>query len=293
MTTSTSGRPPGTGSMHLEDFHLGMSFRSDAWTAGVDDLRAFGEVSGDMHPMHHDPEYAASTEYGTLVAQGPYGLARYFGTLHDSGMFADTIIGLLDTKWRYSLAVVPDVKMHYCTTVTSVRRTSAGDRGVINRHIELLDENNRVLQWGTSAALVRARGTEPASSELVSHPIGIDWGRELAEGLASDDRFAASTALFDGSIGLANENTELQLRIYRGRILEVTRRTPTGPTFTLHGSEYAWSNLLTGARNDFVVRTHRGEFSTSGNGFAYLQMTKTVQLIVEAAREMTSKGLRP
>lgn len=291
VTTSNSELSPASGSLYLEDFHLGMRFRSDDWAAGAADLRIFGEVSGDMHPMHLDPDYSAIGEYDGLVAQGPYGLARYFGTVHDSGMLADSIIGLLDTNWKYSLPISIDTKMHYDTTITSVRRTSAGDRGVVNRYIELLDDNLRVLQSGASAFLVKARTAAASPVETVSQPITPAWGRELAKILEENPEFRSSTALFDGSIGLATENNAIQFRIYRGRILEVTRRTPSGPTFTVHGTELAWANLLTSARNDFVVRTHRGEFSTSGNGFAYLQLTKTVHLVVEAARTMTTTGL--
>ncbi len=288
MTSPPSATPDPAPSLYLEDFRLGMRHRSGDWIADAGDLRAFGEVSGDLHPMHLDPERAATSGYPGLVAQGPLGLARYFGTLHESGIVADTVLGLLDTHWRYLLPVTTDTKMHYETTVTSVRRTSAGDRGVVDRHIELKDDAGRVLQWGTSAFLVRARSSTAGAGEAAAAPVTLEWGRALAERLAADADFAASAQLFDGSIALASEKNTIQFRIYRGEILEVTRRTPAGPTFTVHGTERAWAELLTADRNDFVVRAHRGEFSAGGNAYVYLQMTSTLHRLVETARTMTS-----
>jgi acyl dehydratase len=289
--TSALPTPGEAASSHfLEDFHLGMTLRSDEWIATADDFLVFGQVSRDLHPMHVDPGFTAIGEYDGVVGQGPLGLARYFGTLHDSGIVVDTVIGLLDTHWHYLQPVTPDTKMHYETTVLSVRRSSAGDRGVVDRHVKLLDEDGRCLQWGTTAFLVRARG-EAAADEIVSQPITVRWGRALADLLAEDSEFCSSTMLFDGSIALADDRQVIQFRIYRGRILEVTSRTPAGPTFTVHGSGLAWAGVLTSARNDFVVRTHRGEFSTSGNAYVYLQMTKPLYRIVEVARTMTAREI--
>lgn len=42
-------------------------------------VAAFARASGDPNPIHHDPEAAASTRYGRLIASGPHTTALLLG----------------------------------------------------------------------------------------------------------------------------------------------------------------------------------------------------------------------
>lgn len=45
---------------------------------GRDSIDAYAEISGDYNPLHMDPEYAAASQFGTVIAHGPIGLQVMF-----------------------------------------------------------------------------------------------------------------------------------------------------------------------------------------------------------------------
>ncbi|MGH3518973.1 MAG: hypothetical protein ACRDQ7_16435, partial [Haloechinothrix sp.] len=82
---------------------------------------------------------------------------------------------------------------------------------------------------------------------------------------------------------------EVHLRVYRGRVIEVTRRAPLGATFTLGASELVWTELITGPRNDFMQRAMRGQFEVQGSGYEYLRLTKVLSVICDNARALAQQ----
>ena len=284
--TSTPA-PTAGNDMYFEDFRVGQSFQSADHTVTEAALLQFAEVSGDKGLMHVDAEYAAGTQFGQRVVHGPYGMARFFGALYDMRLVDEAVIGLLDTNWRYLQPMFVGDSLRFDMTVTRCRRTSAGDRGVINRHVRLRRADGTILQEGTTAFLVAARakgkpGAEPAALDFC----GPEWTRELAAHLEADAEFVASTRSFDGTIGLQAGEVATSLRIYKGKIIEASRKSLLGSTFTVHASELVWTEFMTGPRNDFIPRTVRNQFSVRGSGYDYLRLTKPLMRIWECAREM-------
>jgi putative sterol carrier protein len=132
--------------------------------------------------------------------------------------------------------------------------------------------------------LVRTRG---AGEDRAGWAFGTPrWAEALASRLADDARFGSAVATWDGTIGLRCGGAEVHLRIYRGRVIEVTRRAPHGATFTLGADEVTWTRLITGPRNDFLRRAMRGEFDVRGSGYEYLRLTKVLDVLVDNARAL-------
>ena len=50
-----------------------------------------------------------------------------------------------------------DPKMRFRLTITDVRRTSSGDRGIVKRYFELLNQRDEIVQHGYIDVMVRAR----------------------------------------------------------------------------------------------------------------------------------------
>jgi acyl dehydratase len=273
--------------MYFEDFRVGQTFSSPPHVVTEEALLQFAEVSGDRAPMHVDAAYAASTQFGPRLVHGPYGVARFFGALYDMHIVDRTVIGLLDTNWRYLQPIFVGDSLRFDITVTRCRRTSAGDRGVVNRHVLLKRADGTVLQEGTTAFMVSARGPADAGPESAGLDFcGPQWAKDLAVRLTDDAEFAASTRSFDGTVGLQAGTVATSLRIYKGKILEAAPKSLLGSTFTVQASELVWTQLMTGPRNDFIPRTLRGEFSVSGSGYDYLRLTKALMRIWECGREM-------
>ena len=287
--TSTPGPTAGKG-WYFEDFRVGQTFQSPVHTVTEEALLQFAELSGDKGRMHVDEEFAAGTQFGRRVVHGPYGVARFFGALYDLQLADESVIGLLDTNWRYLQPVFVGDSLRFDITVTRCRRTSAGDRGVVNRHVRLHREDGALLQEGTTAFLVAAREPGKAGGEVPALDFcGPQWTRELATRLGADAEFEASTRSFDGTIGLQAGDVATSLRIYKGTIIEASRKSLLGSTFTVQASELVWTQLMTGPRNDFIPRTVRNEFSVAGSGYDYLRLTKPLMRIWECGREMAGE----
>ena len=51
-----------------------------------------------------------------------------------------------------------------------------------------------------------------------------------------------------------------------------------------------WTELITGARNDFMQRVMRGQFKVTGSGYEYLRLTKVLHVVVDNARKLAAEG---
>lgn len=278
---------PRDGEWYLEDFEVGQSWQTKERTITAADVSDFARLSGDVHPLHTDVTYAAGTPFGQPIAHGPFGIALTMGLLHDLHLIDQTIVALLDTGWTYRRPLVPGDVVHTELLITGTRRTSAGDTGVIDRDVRLVRRDGTLLQEGTLPCLVRARGEGPDQPHRAFGTVG--WAHLLVDVLSADSAFATATATWDGSVGLQCGDRAIELRIYRGRILDATRRTPHGATFTLQGSPRAWTELALGPHNDLIRRSGRGEFSMAGDAYEYLRLTKALHLIVDAVRDLAGK----
>ncbi|MGW0037741.1 hypothetical protein [Gordonia sp. NPDC003376] len=159
----------------------------------------------------------------------------------------------------------------------------------VHRDIRVTDAAGAVCEQG--AEVWRTAGA-PDSGVALEKVAALDfcspeWAELITVRLAADDAFAASLSTWDGAIGLRCDEREIQLRIYKGRIIDVTRRCPHGATFTFIASGRAWVDLVSDTDNDFMRRAIRGEFSTSGDGYEYLRLTKPLTMIVGHARAIT------
>ncbi|HEY3751124.1 MAG TPA: hypothetical protein VGL80_18195 [Pseudonocardiaceae bacterium] len=119
----------------------------------------------------------------------------------------------------------------------------------------------------------------------------VEWGKQLAARLSKDDGFVSSVSTFDGTIGIVSGDEQVRFRIYRGQIVETARKSLDGPTFDITADERTWVELLLGEYDDYVRLAARGRFRILGSGFQYLRMTRTVRLMVTAARAMAAEHM--
>lgn len=270
---------------YFEDFAVGQRFASGPRAVTAADLADFTRLSGDDHPIHTDPDYPAGP--GAPVLQGPFGLAVAMGLLQRLGLVGDAVLGLLDSHWHYRRPIVVGDELHLEMTVVRCRRTRRGDRGVVTRHMALRNADGAVVQEGTTAVLLAARGRG-------ADPVGLDvgsvaWGEAVAARLARG--FAEALESWDGTVGLRAGDREVHLRVYRGAVIEVTRRAPLGATFTVEADEITWLELLTAPSNEFVRFGMEGRFAVRGNGYEYLRLTRALALVVDAARALAAEAV--
>ena len=291
MSTAPAEPPPvGTGEdRYFEDFAVGQRFTSGPRVVTAADLAEFTRLSGDDHPLHTDPGYRSGP--GRPVLQGPFGLAVAMGLLQRLGLVGDAVVGLLDSHWYYRRPVHVGDVLRLEMTVVRCRRSRRGDRGVVTRHMRLVndrgaDGQGAVVQEGTTAVLLAARGAGP---DPVARDFGtVAWGEALAARLGPGTAFAEALASWDGTIGLRAGDHEVHLRVYRGAVIEVSGRSALGATFTLEADELTWTDLIGGETNDFVRRTMAGQFAVRGNAYEYLRLTRPLHAVIDAARALAA-----
>lgn len=276
-------------SLHLEDFRPGRRFTSGTRTITANDIATFTRLSGDAAAVHTDPEFAAAHGFPGPLAHGPFGVAVVFGLMHEMGIVGDTAIALLDLNWRFLKPLVAGDTVRFEMTVTRCRRASRGDAGVVNRHIRLVTDDGTAVSSGTTAFLVAARDPAGPPTHVARDFASPAWAELLAAKLAANRAFTEGTATFDGSIGFAAGPESVQVRVYRGRVLETGRWTPGGPTFTVGGDELAWVELADAPRNDFIARSMRGAFHASGDTFEHLRLHKAIVTAWDSIRELAGE----
>jgi acyl dehydratase len=145
---------------YLEDLRVGDTFTGPARTITESDVTAFAGLSGDFNPIHTDVEFAKDTPYGQRVVYGLLGISMLTGLLDRTGLFSGSAIAMLGIRdWAFTAPMFIGDTIRFRLTITDVRRTSSGDRGVVKRHFELLNQRDEVVQQGHIDVMIRARET--------------------------------------------------------------------------------------------------------------------------------------
>jgi len=145
---------------YLEDLAAGDVFTSAARTITESDVVAFAGLSGDFNPIHTDVEFAKETPYGQRVVYGLLGLSMLTGLLDRTGLFSGSAIAMLGIRnWTFTAPLFIGDTIRFRLTIVDVRRARSGDRGVVQRYFELMNQRDEVVQKGHIDILVRARET--------------------------------------------------------------------------------------------------------------------------------------
>ncbi|MBP1888084.1 MaoC/PaaZ C-terminal domain-containing protein [Sinorhizobium mexicanum] len=271
----------------FDDFRIGQTFAGGSRRVTEEDIARFSDLGGDFHPLHRDDSAAQAQGYASKLAHGPLGLSAFFGWFFDLSLARADIVGLLNTDWHYVGPIYAGDTLSFRMIITGCRRTSTGDRGIVTRSVEVLNQSGTVVQKGNSALMYRS---EPGRRRLGQELFTSEWAKALAERLNANAAFVSAMATWDGAFGLGNNRDEVAFRIYRGRIIEAGTRPPRGTDFAVHADGATWSRLMTGADGLFMIEAMQGAFSVRGNAYEYLRFTKALSLVVSAMRDFAQEG---
>lgn len=232
--------------------------------------------------------------------------ARVTSLLAESGTALPTDTSLLGPAAAELLAPLsvsaPAVREHLSWTThnpvgldDSVRAESVitrvvaeRDTTMLVRRVTLHDNVNSLREESVETWRLRDGGSVPTVS--ATDFCSARWGALVRDSLAADPDFSSSLATWDGTIGLRCDDREIHLRVYRGRIIDVTRRAPQGATFTFVAPGHTWVDVVLGDREDFMRRAITGEFSSTGNGYEYLRLTKPLNILIAHARTIAREA---
>jgi hypothetical protein len=200
-------------------------------------------------------------------------LAVALELLRDIGVARRSHWSWRQLSWRSlsSVRVGDDVRLQ--AIITRCRQGEAGE-AALNVYLRIVDQHGNHVQEATTSAVIAP--PELALYEVERDIGSIPWGELLAVELAKSEEFATTTATFDGVFGVRAGESECHFKVYKGRILEVGRRSLLSPNFVIHGAEHHWLHLLLGLRNDVMSRAMDGQFRTAGSAFDYLRLTRAV-----------------
>lgn len=54
----------------FDELSVGDAYRSEPRAISAEEVRQFADLTGDHHPQHLDPEYAAGSQFGELIVHG-------------------------------------------------------------------------------------------------------------------------------------------------------------------------------------------------------------------------------
>ncbi|MBE3559816.1 MAG: MaoC family dehydratase N-terminal domain-containing protein [Ktedonobacteraceae bacterium] len=147
-----------------EDLLVGQTFSSPGRTVTETDLMQFAMLSGDWNPIHTDREFAARTLYGKPVVHGVFGIALLTGLIDRTGLFNGSAIAMLGIRdWQFKAPIFVGDTLHFVMEIVSKRLSSKGDRGIIDRHFQLINQREEVVQEGNIALMIRLAGQKEMS----------------------------------------------------------------------------------------------------------------------------------
>jgi acyl dehydratase len=141
--------------VHYEDFEVGQVFTTQGRTITETDVVLFAGWSWDTNPPHTDAESMRAGRFGERIAHGMLGLSVAMGLASRLGVFEDSSIALLGIDdWRFTKPILIGDTVRCRVEIVGTRLTSKGDAGILDRHFELLNERDEVVQHGRIGLMV-------------------------------------------------------------------------------------------------------------------------------------------
>lgn len=148
----------------LEDLVVGQEFETARRTVTETDLMVFAMLSADWNAVHTDALSARDSPFGERIVHGALGLMITTGLVQRSGMFEGSAVALLGfSDWVFDRPLRVGDTVFTRLRIAGLRRTSRGDRGIISRELELINQDGDVVQHGRSDFMVRCRSAEDST----------------------------------------------------------------------------------------------------------------------------------
>ena len=142
--------------LFFDDVEVGQSWESLSRTVTETDIVNFAGISGDFNPIHMDHEFARTTPFRKPIAHG----LLIFSIGSGLGLFAPpmrTLAVLEIREWTFKAPVGAGDTIRVRGTVIQKEERARGRRGVITWKREIMNQDGKVVQEGTSVTLVEGR----------------------------------------------------------------------------------------------------------------------------------------
>jgi 3-hydroxybutyryl-CoA dehydratase len=148
--------------LYFEEFELGQTIVTPERTISEEDVMNFARLTGDMNPLHTDPEFARETIFGRQVAHGLLVLSVALGLADQTGLLRGTVLAFANLEWKFSKPVFFGDTLHMQAEVIEKREMARLGGGYVTLEVKVLNQDDTVVQKGTWRALIASRPTEEA-----------------------------------------------------------------------------------------------------------------------------------
>jgi acyl dehydratase len=158
----------------FEDFQPGVVYEFGSIPVTEAEVLEFGRRF-DPQVFHTDPEAAAKTEYGGLIASGWHTAALMMRMYSDHYLpKPSTLVSPRVDELRWLLPVRPGDELSLRVTVLEARPSrTKPDRGIVRSAVQVLNQRREVAMTATAINFFLSRPTMPA----LDSPAGVNRDR--------------------------------------------------------------------------------------------------------------------
>lgn len=164
--------------LYFGDLKIGAQWISPGRTITQADIVNFAGVSGDFNPIHIDHQFASTTPFRKPVAHGllVLSIASGLGLNHPP---TRTLAFMAIKEWHFLEPVFIGDTIRVRCTVLNLEERARGRRGQITWKREIINQEEKVVQWGTTQILVEGKGPQkPGPGETTPLPAEDNIGLE-------------------------------------------------------------------------------------------------------------------
>jgi acyl dehydratase len=144
---------------YFEDLNVGDSLTSSECLVDHEEMLAYGRAY-DPWPFHVDPEAAAKSQFGGLIASGGYTISLTYRLFHEIVNQPDrtwAFLGGFDWHVKFPEPVRADDRLHERITILEKRLSSKPGRGIVKLLTEVINDRKRVVLSIESTTLMATR----------------------------------------------------------------------------------------------------------------------------------------
>jgi len=156
---TAKGRQLPPGDYWFEDLHKGDWFETGRIVITEAHIVNFAGLSGDFFDVHMDDDFARAQGFPRRIAHGLLVLALADG-LKNRASVRLMVAASLGWNWQFTAPIFAGDRIGATITILEKRLSSKG-KAILTLHLEVIQQEGRVVQKGETTLLARLRtGTE-------------------------------------------------------------------------------------------------------------------------------------
>lgn len=155
--------------LYFDDVEVGQEWESLGRTVTEADIVNFAGISGDFNPIHMDHEFAKRTPFHRPFAHGLLVWTIGSGLAVNAPQMR-TVAFLSIAEWHFRGPVFIGDTVRVKSKVLAKEARSHGRRGVITWQRQIINQEGKVVQEGTTLTLVAGRAGNLSEKSGIRNP---------------------------------------------------------------------------------------------------------------------------